>query len=169
MTKSIACEHQKALSWGKGRNVTLTREFCTPVQLEVLDRQTAEAVRAERDARVDLILARAKEAQDKAGKGHISYSLARFLKDYGFPQATVFDAESITSLTKWTVSTLATKIDQLVDTATLAVRRILLKNLQAQAATVIPDRKFSSCTFIDSQLAPCPVCGHIYGTPYHDE
>lgn len=150
---NAGCPHQEALGWGRGKTINLAREFCTPIQLEVLDKGLAEKVAKERVAWID------RELDRLSGSRHLWYDV---LQDVLGRPPCVDDMDALKQAGQWTVKHLMAPHV----TASKRQREVLvaiLDHLRVEAEKTVPDQFFTVGSFKDSLGAPCPECGYEYG------
>ena len=157
---SAGCEHQIALSWGKGHDVALARQDCTPVQLDVLDAELAAATARKREKWMDQELARIEKAQRRVRSGRVCHALGVALK--GCDEMTTDSVDYLERISGWSIESLSNARGL----GRHPVGRKLLDWLFKTAELEYPDEQFRSHVWKDSLRAPCPECGYRYGTAW---
>jgi len=151
------CEHQEVLGWGRGHDVHLARDGCTPAQLEALDARLMREVVEKREKYIDTVLLRIQTAQRKMENPRaITTELYWLLKQAGYAP-TISDVEAMTGFHKiWSLKSF-------LSGAGSPLHKKVIECLDQSAKLEHPDRRFTVQSFKDSIGAPCPECGYCYG------
>lgn len=182
-----SCEHQEALGWNGTEDIALARKNCTPIQLEVLDRELAIAVEKRRIAYINACLFVAQRSDlDREDKNKIGHKLHLLLKDV-FVQLNTEQVEILRAMAPRTHAgiqepwTIATFIAAYEDPKGILMRMPssgtggyvregvlvpIMKHLIMTGEQEYSDRKFESKIFEKGLEAPCPECGYRYGTAW---
>lgn len=154
------CEHQRALGWGRGKTIAITKDTATPVQLAVFA-ELAEA-RAERH-RKDYIRVRLDYLRE-----HRS-AVAQMLVDATGRERVSVDEVDAISLIMDRERYGKTSQVQGVRSDDRANYARIREHLEKLAAANFPVQEFDAELFKDSMSAPCPECGYRYGTAWLTE
>jgi hypothetical protein len=157
---NAGCEHQDALGWGHGRDVALDRATMTAAQVATLaGRNEANAAKARNAKRAEWL--RGWETGGKKFHDFIARATgAAFITTDTYEDAVRW--RLLRSAGHEKIKT-GSRVFGGIPAATVAA---LDGELDKAMRELFPGRPVVSEVFTDSLLAPCPECGHAYGSAW---